>query len=64
MSEYLENDDLFSFYPERFPGFLEKIMWFGEGPKAKIGKTLWNEIKKSGMLSFKRLRDLYRMKNL
>ncbi len=64
MSEYLENDDLFSFYPERFPGFLEKIMWFGESPKAKIGKALWNEIKSSGMLSFRRLRDLYRMKNL
>ena len=64
MPEYLENNDFFSFYPERLPGFLEKIMWFGESPKAKIGKTLWNEIKSSGMLSLRRLRDLYRMKNL
>jgi electron transfer flavoprotein-quinone oxidoreductase len=64
MPEYLENDDLFSFYPERFSGFLEKIVWFGEGPKEKIGKALWNEIKSSGMLSFRRLKDFYRIKNL
>jgi electron transfer flavoprotein-quinone oxidoreductase len=64
MPEYLENDDLFTFYPERFPGFLEKIIWFGEGPKEKIGKTLWGEIKSSGMLNLRRLKDLYRIKNL
>jgi len=64
MPEYLENDDFFTFYPERFPGFLEKIIWFGEGPKEKIGKTLWNQIKSSGILSFRRLKDLYHIKNL
>ncbi|MBS1238632.1 MAG: hypothetical protein H6R39_292, partial [Deltaproteobacteria bacterium] len=64
MLGYLENDDFFAFYPERFPGFLEKIIWFGEGPKEKVGKTLWSEIKSSGILSLRRLRDLYRIKNL
>jgi electron transfer flavoprotein-quinone oxidoreductase len=64
MPGYIENDDFFTFYPERFPDFLEKIVWFGEGPKEKIGKTLWNGIKSSGILSFRRLRDLYRIKNL
>jgi electron transfer flavoprotein-quinone oxidoreductase len=64
MPEFLENDDFFVFYPERFPGFLEKAMWFGESPKGKVGKTLWNELKSSGMLGFRRLKELYRMKNL
>ncbi len=64
MPGFLENDDFFTFYPQRFPGFLEKALWFGEGPKGKMGKSLWNEIKSSGMLSFKRLRELYRIKNI
>jgi electron transfer flavoprotein-quinone oxidoreductase len=64
MPEFLDNDDLYTFYPERFPDFLEEIIWFGEGPKKKIGKTFWNEIKSSGMLGFRRLRDIYRIKNL
>jgi electron transfer flavoprotein-quinone oxidoreductase len=64
MPEFLDNDDLLNFYPERFPDFLEKIIWFGEGPKEKIGKTLWSQIKSSGMLSLRRLKDLYRIKNL
>jgi electron transfer flavoprotein-quinone oxidoreductase len=64
MPEFLDNDDLFNFYPERFSDFLEKIIWFGEGPKEKIGKTLWSQVKSSGMLSLRRLKDLYRIKNL
>jgi electron transfer flavoprotein-quinone oxidoreductase len=64
MSEYLQNDDLFAFYPERFSSFLEKVIWFGEGSKEKIGKTLWDQIKSSGMLGFKRLKDLYHIKNI
>ena len=64
MPGFLENDDFFAFYTERFPGFLERALWFGEGPKGKMGKTLWKEIKSSGMLSFKRLKELYRIKNI
>jgi electron transfer flavoprotein-quinone oxidoreductase len=64
MPEFLDNDDLFNFYPVRFPDFLEKIIWFGEGSKEKIGKTLWSQIKSSGMLRFRRLKDIYRIKNL
>lgn len=64
MPGFLENDDFFTFYPERFPGFLERALWFGEEQKGKMGKALWNEIKSSGMLSFKRLKELYRIKNL
>lgn len=64
MPGFLENDDFFTFYPQRFPGFLEKALWFGEEPKGKMGKSLWNEIKSSGMLSFKRLKELYRIKNM
>jgi len=64
MPGYLENDDFFAFYPERFSGFLEKIVWFGEGSKERIGKTLWSQLKSSGVFSFRRLRDLYRIKNI
>jgi hypothetical protein len=64
MPAFLENDDFFAFYPQQFPEFLEKIIWFGEGPKNKIGKTLWQSIRSSGALSFKRLKDIYRIKNL
>ncbi len=64
MPEYLENDDFFTFYPEKFPDFLENVMWFGEGAKGKIGKNLWKQLKSSGLFSLKRLRDLYRIKNL
>ncbi len=53
MPEFLDNESFFSYYPDNFPGFLEKIMWFGDGPKEKIGATLWKEMKGSGMLSLK-----------
>ena len=64
MPAFLENDDFFTFYPRHFPEFLEKIIWFGDGPKDKIGKTLWQSIRSSGALSFKRLKDIYRIKNI
>lgn len=64
MPEFLDNDAFFTFYPKYFPQFLEKIMWFGSQPKEKIGQTLWKELKSSGMLSFKRLKELYNIKNI
>jgi len=64
MPEFLDNDAFFNFYPKYFPLFVEKVMWFGEGPKEKIGSTLWKELKSSGMLSFKRLKELYSIKNI
>lgn len=56
----LDHDPLFSFYPRSIPELLERIMWFGNGPKEKVFKTL----KSSGLFSLKRLKDLYRMKDL
>ncbi|MEI6153827.1 MAG: FAD-dependent oxidoreductase [Deltaproteobacteria bacterium] len=64
MPKFLENDSFFSFYPNSFPGLVEKIMWFGEEPKGRIGKSLWNEMKNAGLLSFKRLKELYTFKNV
>jgi electron transfer flavoprotein-quinone oxidoreductase len=61
---FLDNDSFFSFYPNSFPNLVEKIMWFGEEPKGKIGKSLWNEMKAAGLLSFKRLKELYTFKNI
>lgn len=64
MPAFLDNDSFLSFYPNSFPDLVEKIMWFGEEPKGKIGKSLWNEMKASGLLSFKRLKELYTFKNV
>ncbi|MCX5809675.1 MAG: FAD-dependent oxidoreductase [Proteobacteria bacterium] len=64
ISAFLDNDSFFSFYPNSFPDLVEKIMWFGEEPKGRIGKYLWNEMKASGLLSFKRLKELYTFKNV
>jgi electron transfer flavoprotein-quinone oxidoreductase len=62
--EFLDNDSFFAFYPKCFPDLVEKVMWFDQGPKTRLGKTLWDNLKSSGMLSFKRLMELYRIKNL
>ncbi|MCX7965101.1 MAG: FAD-dependent oxidoreductase [Syntrophorhabdaceae bacterium] len=64
MPEFLDNDAFFTFYPKYFPLFVEKVMWFGEGPKEKIGSTLWKELKSSGIMSFKRLKEIYSIKNI
>jgi electron transfer flavoprotein-quinone oxidoreductase len=64
MPEFLDNESFFAFYPKCFPDLVEKVMWFDQGPKARLGKTLWSNLKSSGMLSFKRLMELYRIKNL
>jgi len=64
MPEFLDNDAFFTYYPKYFPHFVEKVMWFGEQPKEKIGQTLWRELKSSGMVSFKRLKELYSIKNI
>ncbi len=64
MPAFLDNESFFAFYPKCFPDLLEKIMWFDQGPKAGIGKTAWSHLKSSGMMSWKRLMELYRIKNL
>ena len=64
MPGYLENESLFSYYPQTFPDLLEKLMWFDENPKERLGKTVWDGLKTSGMLSMKRLLELYRVKNI
>jgi electron transfer flavoprotein-quinone oxidoreductase len=64
MPEFLDNESFFAFYPKCFPDLVEKVMWFDKGPKTRIGKTLWDNLKSSGMLSFKRLMELYKIKNL
>ncbi len=57
---FLENDAFFSYYPKTFPELLEKIMWFGKGPK----DPLWKTLKSSGLFSLKRLKDFYRIKDI
>ncbi|MHB8111530.1 MAG: FAD-dependent oxidoreductase, partial [Syntrophorhabdaceae bacterium] len=64
MPGYLDNESFFSFYPKTFPDLLEKLMWFDENPKDPLGKTLWDGLKTSGMLSVKRLLELYRIRSI
>jgi electron transfer flavoprotein-quinone oxidoreductase len=64
MPAFLDQEDFFSQYPRTFPDLVEKIMWFGEEPKERLGKTIWQGLKSSGMLQFKRLKQLYDMKNI
>jgi electron transfer flavoprotein-quinone oxidoreductase len=64
MPEFLDNESFFAFYPKCFPDLVEKVMWFDQGSKTRLGKTLWSNLKSSGMLSFKRLMELYKIKNL
>jgi len=64
MPAFLDNESFFAFYPKCFPDLVEKVMWFDQGPKTGIGKTAWTHLKSSGMMSWKRLMELYRIKNL
>lgn len=64
MPQYLDNESLFAFYPRSFPNLLEKVMWFDRGPKERMGKTLWKDIKSSGMVSLKRLKDIYGIRKI
>jgi electron transfer flavoprotein-quinone oxidoreductase len=64
MPAFLDQEDFFSHYPRAFPDLVEKIMWFGEGPKDRLGKTVWNGLKSAGMMQFKRLKQLYDIKNI
>jgi electron transfer flavoprotein-quinone oxidoreductase len=62
--EFLDNDSFFSFYPQSFPDLVERIIWFGEEPKEKLGISLWNQMKASGFFSLKRLKELYSIKKI
>ena len=64
MPEYLDNESFFAFYPRCFPDLLEKVMWFDKGPKTKIGKTLWDTMKSSGLVSLKRFKDVYGIRKI
>jgi electron transfer flavoprotein-quinone oxidoreductase len=64
MPGFLDNDAFFNLYPRTFPELLEKIMWFGEGPREKMGKTLWEGLKSSGLITLRGLKDLYGLKDI
>lgn len=64
LPKFLDNDALFSVYPKTMPDILEKIMLFGESPKERIGKQLWNEIKASGLLCLKSIKDIISIKDI
>jgi len=64
LPDFLENRALFTLYPKLLPDILEKIMFIGESPKEKIGKQLWAEVKASGILSMKTLKDIISIKDI
>jgi len=61
---FLENRALFSVYPKILPEIVEKIMLIGESPKERIGKQLWTEVKSSGLLNMKTLKDIISIKDI
>lgn len=42
----LENERLFTTYPQVISDLFEKVMWVGENPKAGLYPTVWEELKK------------------
>lgn len=64
MPAFIDKEAFFNFYPKCIPDLLEKVMWFGPGPKERIGRTLWNGLKASGMLSWQRFKELYSIKKI
>ena len=64
MPAFLDQEDFFGHYPKTFPDLLEKIMWFGERPKERLGRTVWRELKSAGMMQFKRLKQMYNIKHI
>lgn len=61
---FLENRALFSVYPKTLPEIIEKIMLIDDSPKERMGKQLWTEIKSSGLLNLKTLRDIISIKDI
>jgi electron transfer flavoprotein-quinone oxidoreductase len=64
MPAFLANEDLFSFYPKTIPQLIERVIWFGNAPKGPLGRTIWDGLKSSSMLKFRRLKDIYRLKDI
>jgi electron transfer flavoprotein-quinone oxidoreductase len=58
---FLDNDDWFNLYPNSLPEILERIMWFGEGPREKLGASLWKGLKASGLMNWKGLSNLFKL---
>jgi len=52
----LENERLFSKYPQAISNLFEKVMWVGESPKEGLYKTIWQELKKD-FLNLETLKD-------
>jgi hypothetical protein len=52
----LENERLFSKYPQAISNLFEKVMWVDEKPKDGLYQTLWGELKKE-FLNFETFKD-------
>jgi electron transfer flavoprotein-quinone oxidoreductase len=64
MPAFIENDAFFNLYPKSIPHMVEQVMWFGEGQKDRMGKTVWGSLRGSGILSWRNLKDLYGIKDI
>ncbi|MCS7280313.1 MAG: FAD-dependent oxidoreductase [Desulfobacterota bacterium] len=62
MPDFLDNDDIFAHYPEKFPAILEKLTYFGCGPKGKTWDILWPFIKE--MVSLRTIKVLLSAKKI
>ncbi|MCX8022492.1 MAG: FAD-dependent oxidoreductase [Syntrophorhabdaceae bacterium] len=64
MGDFLDRDEVFSLYPRSIPDMIEKVVWFDEGPKERIGATLWKAAKGSGLMGLNTLKLLLGLKKV
>jgi electron transfer flavoprotein-quinone oxidoreductase len=62
MPNLLEREEIFNYYPIRIPDFIEKLLYFGTGPKEK----LWKEFKEFGkeLLNFKTIKTMLKLRKV
>jgi hypothetical protein len=59
----LENERLFSKYPQAISNLFEKVMWVDEKPKESLYKTVFQGLKKS-FLNLDTLKDWLKFRKL
>jgi electron transfer flavoprotein-quinone oxidoreductase len=59
----LENERLFSKYPQAICDLFEKVMWVDEKPKAGLYQTVWQEVKRE-FFNLETLRDLMQFRKM
>jgi electron transfer flavoprotein-quinone oxidoreductase len=59
----LENERLFTKYPQAISDLFENVMWVDENPKGALYKTIWEGIKKD-FINFETFKDWMQFRKL